>query len=599
MKEAASLGMPNCGKSSLYHLLTGKRVPTGNRAGVTVESDAAPVIGSGERVFLTDLPGIRSCHPTSEDETVTLQYFNSHTPDLLIAVLDATDIDRQLPPICGLLRVAHAENLLVVLNFCDELERFPDEKQLTRALGTPVLAVYARTGHGVEGLLSAVRTLACQERSQAHGGHSAGEPPTGCFLCRKGGECETSLLRMSEFLPPVSRKKQNATRKMDGLLLRPAIGVPLFFTLMLLILWLTFGAPGEALTSGFCGCVLTPVSFLVRRLCQAAPEWLSLLLINGVLGGVGAVLSFLPRLLLLFLFQSLMEQSGFLSRMTHLFDPAFRRFGLRGDAVTPLMLGFGCSVPAILCTRAMKDCDARRRCASFLPAVACSARMPLCLLISDTFFPRAGWAVCALVWLFSGVCFLCFCALAAEWEHREVLPDQHSDPLPRWRIPDWRELIAAVWAQALHFLTRAGGMIFLFSLLIWMLSSFRFGTPGLVSPEESILSDIGRAISPVFLPAGFGDWRLTAALLAGIGAKEAALSTLGVLLGGEQLGASLLASGILTPASAVSFLIFYTLYFPCAATVSALRGKEKRFLWLPLVFAYLLAFAVFQIIRLL
>lgn len=592
------LGMPNCGKSSIYHLLTGKRVPTGNRAGVTVESDAAPVIGSGKHVLLTDLPGIRSCRPASEDEAVTLRYIQSHTPDLLIAVLDATDIERQLPPICELLQAAHAANLLIVLNFCDELEQFPDRECLTRALGMPVLAVSARTGHGIEALLATVRTLAYREHSRACTDPLSEKAPIDCSLCRMEHTCAAALRRLSECLPPVSSKRQNATRKIDRLLLRPAIGIPLFLVLMLLILWLTFGAPGEALTSGFCSCVLTPLSFLIRRLSQSAPEWLSLLLVNGVLGGVGAVLSFLPRLLLLFLFQALMEQSGFLARMTRLFDPMLRKFGLRGDAVTPLMLGFGCSVPAILCTRAMKDCAARRRCASLLPAVACSARMPLCLLISNTFFPRAGWAVCALVWLLSGVCFLCFCALAAKWERRTAMPEQHADTLPRWRVPDGRELIAEVWAQALHFLTRAGGTILLFSLLICLLSGFRPGTPGPVSPEESILADIGRVLSPVFLPTGFGDWRLIAALLAGIGAKEASLSTLGILLGDRPLGETLLASGILTPASAVSFLIFYTLYFPCVATVSALRREERRLLWLPPVFAYLLAAAFFQITQL-
>ena len=681
MKQAALLGMPNCGKSSIYHLLTGRRTATGNRAGVTVTADAAPLSGPGERILLTDLPGIRSAHPASEDESVTLRYLKSRTPELLIAVLDATDAARQLPPVCELLRLARAGSLLMVFNFCDELERFPDAAELSRLLNIPVYAVSARTGQGIPELAAAVRAIAvaggpdtsvgCLDcnRERRTGGASTNDPSPvcdGCAGCHRkavhrtaktqekeefglplgashskggSGDAETGnpshsrgdgrikngtdseaagrcakpgavhrtgfcirteqITTVCSLLGRVSEKKQRRSNRLDHLFLRPACGFPLFFLMMLFILWLTFGPPGEALTTGFCNLVLSPLSAMLLRLCTGAPAWLASLLQNGVLGGVGAVLSFLPRLALLFLFQAVLEQCGLLARVNRLFDPIFCKFGLRGDAVTPLLLGFGCSVPAVLCTRAMKDRACRERCACFLPVVACSARMPLCLLIADCCFAGAGWVVCALVWLFSGICFLLFCALRAGWEKKTALADQHTDPLPRWRMPDWRELTGAVWAQTLHFLCRAGGMIFLFSVLIWLLSGFRPGVSGPVPAGESLLAMIGTWLAPLLSPLGLGDWRIAAALLAGVGAKEAALSTLGVLLGGgENLPAALAASGLLTPASALSLLIFYTLYFPCMATVSTLRRQQRRWLWLPLVFAYLLAAAVYQLSRL-
>lgn len=591
MKQAVLLGMPNCGKSSLYHLLTGKRVPTGNRAGVTVEASSAPLSGSDGGILLTDLPGIRLAQPASEDEEVTFRYLSDHSPDLLIVVFDSTDFKRQMQPLSALAERSGAREFLAVFNFCDELERFPDAGELSKALGIFSIAVSARTGRGIPELLAEIRRLISEPGIGKRRGSGSG-------ICGDCNNCEHTATRVSAVLGDVSGTYQNVSTRLDRIFLRPVLGFPIFFAVMAGILWLTFGAPGEALTTGFCNWVLLPLTGVAARICQSAPIWLHSLVVDGILGGVGAVLSFLPRLLMLFLFQSFLEQSGFLARASRLFDAWFRPLGLRGDAVTPLLLGFGCSVPAILCTRAMKDCKARERCASFLPAVACSARMPLCLMLADCWFPGSGWAVCALIWLFTGICFLLFCALTAKWEGQRALPDRHDDPLPRWRLPDVRELLSAVWGQAVHFVSRAGGLIFLCAVLVWLLSNFRIGTPGLVEPEESMLAEFGKFLAPVFAPAGFGDWRLVAALLAGIGAKEAALSTLGVLLGGGQgLAAAMGNTGLLTPASALSFLIFYSLYFPCTATLSAMRRKERRLLWLPLVFAYLLAVLVYQTAR--
>ena len=440
MKQAALLGMPNCGKSSIYHLLTGRRTATGNRAGVTVTADTAPLSGPGERILLTDLPGIRSAHPASEDESVTLRYLKSQTPELLIAVLDATDAARQLPPVCELLRLSSAGSLLMVFNFCDELERFPDAAELSRLLNIPVYAVSARTGQGIPELAAAVRTMAAAggpdtsngcldcNRERRTGGASTNDPSPvcdGCAGCHRkavhhtaktqekeefglplgakgefgpvaagnrsnsrrdgriisgtgseaAGRCAKpgavhrtgfcirteQITTVCSLLGRVSEKKQRRSNRLDHLFLRPACGFPLFFLMMLFILWLTFGPPGEALTAGFCNLVLSPLSALLLRLCTGAPAWLASLLQNGVLGGVGAVLSFLPRLALLFLFQAVLEQCGLLARVNRLFDPIFCKFGLRGDAVTPLLLGFGCSVPAVLCTRAMKDRACRER----------------------------------------------------------------------------------------------------------------------------------------------------------------------------------------------------------------------------------------------
>lgn len=574
MKQAVLVGMPNCGKSSLFQRLTGKHVKTGNRAGVTVEALSARVRGCDWT--LTDLPGIRSADPVSEDEIVTADFLRRNAPDLVIAVLDATAFSDQYPLLSDLhRRFFPSRPVLWVLNFCDELESIPSVQALESFRPLAVLCVSARTGAGVD-------------RLRAVFGSDVLLPVP--FLAPPAFR-----ERLEICIGPPSHEKVGNTLRWDRLLLHPALGFPAFFLLMSGILFLTFGPPGEFLTDRFCALCLSPLRRLADSLLPDACWWAALLR-DGVLGGVGAIAGFFPRLLLLFLLQTFLEQSGYLARASRLFDPFMRRLGLRGDAITPLLLGFGCSVPAILCTRGMKDADARRRCTCFLPVVACSARIPLCLLISDTYFPGAGWLLCALLWVLSGVLFLFFCALTARWERCPV-PDCHTDPLPRLRMPSLPSMLGAVREQFLHFLSRAGGIIFLTSVGVWLLSHFRPGMAGMVPVEESALAALGGLLAPLLKPLGLNDWRIASALLSGIGAKEATLSTLGVLLGAgtaqTDLSAVLLASGILNRRSALSLLFFYLFYFPCAATLTV-QSRPRRLL-LPLAFAYLLAMILYQI----
>lgn len=599
-RTLALLGMPNCGKSTLYHELTGRHVPTGNRAGVTVGAASAPLRRSVCPIpaELTDLPGIRSIPASSPDEAEALRVLRERRFDLLLLVVDATLLGEQLPSLLRMLRTLFAGGkcppVVVVLNCCDELERFPSGRELTSALGFSCVPVSARTGDGLGALSREINT-----RLQKSGGCSACRLQNGCFW-RLPDDPDAAAERAVLLTGGVSLARQARSDRLDRVFLRPATGFPLFFLVMAGVLFSVFGAPGTALTGWLERALLAPLSAGVMRAVSSAPAWLRSMVGNGILGGVGAVFGFLPRLLILFFFQTGMEQSGFLARVSRLWDPVMRKFGLRGDAVTPALLGFGCTVPAILSTRGMKDEKARERCACFLPSIACSARMPLCLLFSDAFFPGFGWLVCASVWVLGGAGFLCFCALCAKAERGSGLPTCHSDALPRWRIPGVGEVLTVLCEQIRHFFTRAGGLIFLTSVGVWLLSSVRFGQAGIVPVGESALASLGRLLSPLFAPLGFGNWQTVAALLIGIGAKEAALSTLGVLLGGEgvPLAAVLRETGMFSPASAISFLIFYTFYFPCAATMSVLRAEKAplRRLLVPLGAAYLLSFLAFTLL---
>lgn len=572
MRQAVLVGPPNCGKSSLFRLLTGKHAKTGNRAGVTVDALTARVTGTDW--LLTDLPGLRTLRAQSEDERVTVSYLRERSPELVLAVCDATCFAEQYSLLCGMrCELFPAVPAVLVLTFCDELERKPSAGELSALSGISAFPVSARSGDGIDRL----RAL-----------FGAGVP----FAAMTEMRPENSD-RLAEAVGKIKPKRRRTVAAWDRLLLQPATGLPLFFSLMALVLWLVFGPPGKCLSEGFSALFRAPLAALICRLPLA--EWFRSLLLDGVLGGVGAISDFFPRLLLLFLVQTFLEQSGYLSRAARLFDPFLRRFGLRGDAMAPLLLGFGCSVPAVLCTHGMRDVCARRRCACYLPVIACSARIPLCLTVSDAFFGGNGWWICALLWIVSGMVFLAFCRLDAGMSRRTVSVC-HTDALPLLRFPSGADLLGTVCEQLVHFFTRAGGLILLTSVGVWLLSHFRPGQAGMVPIGESTLALIGGWIAPLLRPLGLGDWRVASALLCGIGAKEATLSALGVLLGdgaSGSVGAALAGSGILNGRSALSFLVFYLFYFPCAATLTVQQRPRK---WLfPLLFAYLAAFLIYRL----
>lgn len=574
MRQAVLIGAPNCGKSSLFRLLTGKSAPIGNRAGVTVEALSAPVPGTDW--VLTDLPGLRSLPATSEDETVTVSHLHTAPPELVLAVCDATALSVGLTKLQGLQAALFPDvPTVLVLTLCDELERFPSADVL-RGLSVPCIPVSSRSGRGID------RLRALFDRP---------DPLPAAAPLSALRATDLTLLVGS---PRAARLR--FVRTADCLLLHPLFGIPLFLFLMLGLLWLVFGRFGAFLTDGFLSLTLSPLSALAARLPLAG--WVRSLLCDGILGGVGAVLGFFPRFLLLALLRTLLEQSGYLARAVRLFDGFFSHFGLRGDAITPMLLGFGCTVPAILCTHGMRDADARRRCSCYLPTVACSARMPLCLTVADAFFPRHGWWICALLWVLSGAVFLLLCAADAHLCRHCSPPCRHDDPLPLLRLPAPTELLRAACELPTQFLTRTAGTILLTSVGIWLASHFCPGQVGIVATEQSLLAWVGSALSPLLAPMGLADWRLVAALLCGVGAKEATLSTLGVLLGTEGtamsgVGAALRTAGILTPRSALAFLVFYLFYLPCSATL--VTQKRPRRWFVPLTLAYLAATLVYRI----
>ncbi len=609
--RAVLVGAPNCGKSSLFNRLTGGHAYVGNRAGVTVGASAGrisaarlPRAGGAQ---LIDLPGIRSLTPQGGDEEISCRVLlaaaataapdaptapaaaSTPPPDLIINVLCATTLERCIALTLELREALPGRPMLCVVNMCDELERGGELLQLERLeqrLGLPCVAVSAATGAGLDRLYARVDALLVQR-----GGRSVPAAPTSRgtrarLAAQIAAECvRPARPRSTDVTDPAAPAPRSTaptnpaprgtlTDRADRLLTHPVWGFAVLLVVMAAIFTLIFGPPGDRLTA--------LLEAVLLRLPEAGVEWLcdrglpaaaQLILRRWLLGGVGAVLSFLPKIMLLYLLLALLEDSGYLARAAYLADPLTRRFGLSGHSFISVVLAFGCSVPAIAATRTLSDRAERRRCTMLLPLIPCSARLPMYLLLSGV---ATGGAVTAPRYLLLLALYLLPCVvflvLSALLRRRQGLPPFIVE-LPRYRLPRPGVVLRGSLYQCGDFLRRAAGTVFLSSGVVWLLSAL---TPTLRltdDPELSLLAAAAGLLTPLLRPLGLRDWRLTAALLAGICAKEGAVATLGVLTPGSGALTARLAA-CLSPASAVSLGVFYSMYLPCAATIAAMRRES-------------------------
>lgn len=673
----ALAGNPNCGKTTLFNAVTGSNQYVGNWPGVTVEKKEGKIIGSEAEASIVDLPGIYSLSPYSMEEIVTRNYLIDEKPDLIIDIVDATNLERNL--YLSLQIAELGRPMVIALNMVDMLEKRGDTIDyplLSALLGITVAPISASRGTGVHKLVHAAEHEVLHATSNTHlDRHSnAGEPPdiyTGAVRqavsviedliresCKKHDmplrwsavkliegdaptlekldlsdtqlSCLESVVRELEtdnidremviadqkykFICSVTQKAVKkghedghltVSDRVDKIVTNKYLAIPLFFGIMGVVFYITFGALGPRLSDLVGGVINDTFAGAVRGLLTGAgaADWAVGLVCDGVIAGLGAVLAFLPQILLLFFFLSILEDSGYMARAAFIMDRALHVIGLSGKSFVPMLMGFGCSVPAIMSSRTLEHEKDRRLTIMLIPFLSCSAKMPVYSLFIAAFFGASrGLAVCSIYLL--GVVVAILCAFLLQ---KTVLKGGHAPfvmELPPYRLPTAKTLTLHVWEKLKDFLTKAGTVLLGASIVVWALQYFDFSFHHVQDSAQSILGVIGTAIAPVFKPLGFGDWQSSVSLLSGLIAREQVVSTLGILHGASGAGLVAALQALYTPASAYAFMTFALLFIPCVAAVTTIRREMNSRKWTLIalgfqsVVAYFVTFAVYQIGRL-
>ena len=659
----ALAGNQNCGKTTLFNCLTGSNQHVGNFPGVTVEKKEGPIKGHKDMV-LVDLPGIYSLSPYTSEEVVTRDFLLKEHPKAVINIVDATNIERNLYLSLQLMELGIPMVIaLNMMDEVRASGNSIDVKLLSAHLGVPVIPISAGKNEGISDLLNAVietvrhpkppvRMDFC--RGEVHKAiHSiahiiedqaktAGYPLR--FAATKlveGDELMMKALHLTldqkhildhvvenmekaldidreaaladmryTYIEEICRdcvvkhretKEQVRSEKIDRLLTHKYLGIPIFLGIMLLIFWLTFsvlGAPLQDLLDSWIG---VGTNWLEGVLISAGTsEWVRSLLIDGVCAGVGSVLSFLPIIVLLFFFLSLLEDSGYMARVAFVMDKMLRKIGLSGRSFVPMLIGFGCSVPAIMATRTLSSDRDRKMTIVLTPFMSCSAKLPIYGMITMAFFPTQGGIVMFSLYVL-GMVVAILSGLLLKSTIFKGNPVPFVMELPSYRMPALRGVLMLMWEKAKDFIRKAFTIIFVAAIVIWFLQSFDWSLNWVEDSTDSILASIGSVIAPLFIPLGFDDWRASTALITGLTAKESVVSTLTVLTGAAsdaQLSAVL--HTIFTPVSSISFLAFTVLYMPCVAAFAAtkrelgsLRAAVATAAYQTSV-AYIAAFVIFQ-----
>lgn len=692
----ALAGNQNSGKTTLFNQLTGSNQHVGNWPGVTVEQKTGTMLHhhhgknthiglplfsqtnqEGEikeeysDVTIVDLPGIYSLSPFTMEEIVTRNYILKDKPNVVINIVDATNLERNLYLTLQLLQLGCP--VVVALNMMDEVTSrgdIIDVEEMEKSIGVPVIPICARKGEGLDELVRRAM-IAAEQRvlprpldicsGEAHKAlhsithlveESAVEhginPRYAATKLFEGDDPMQEELGLSPELKHIieeiliatekkvgmeraaimadtryrfietildrcykraSEMVETTTDKLDRILTNRVLAIPVFLLMMTLVFFITFGPLGTWVADGFSALIqkgIEAVDVLLGR--TGVANWVRSLVVDGVLIGVGSVLSFLPTILILFLLLSILEDSGYMARAAFLMDKPLRKLGLNGKSFIPMMMGFGCTVPAILCARGMNNQRDRRFTIMLTPFMSCGAKVPIYALFAAAFFHGNRFIVMMVLYL-TGILL----AIASGLVLKKTVFHGDAAPfimeLPAYRLPTFSNVLRQLWDKAKEFLKKAFTVIFLATLIIWFLQSFTFTLQPAETITESVLGYIAGWIAPIFKPAGFGSIEASTALLSGIMAKESVVSTLTVLANAADataLASSAAFAAIFpTVLSAVSFLLFVLLYTPCVASISAMRKEMESKAWAYLTIlcqtglAWVMATLVFQIGKLL
>lgn len=546
----ALTGNPNSGKTTLFNLLTRKGEATGNRAGVTFEPKKARLKYGGYRADVCDLPGTYSLSRFGDERDAAAEYLESADADVIIDVCDATNLERGLFLLCQL--AERFPKVVLALNMMDEARHEGteiDTKALSRALGIDVAAISASKREGTDDLLRAA--FSTKENGFGRKFKSDRERYEFCSA-------------LASSVTKRNRQRHSATDAIDRVICRKSVGIPLFFLIIAGTFALTFSAPVTMISDFLSRIAGTAATLVGEALSDAGINEVAAAIITGVLRGVGNVMSFLPQTAVLFFILELLEDVGYLSRAAFVTDGLLRFAGLSGKAFIPLLLGFGCTVPAVMSTATLDESE-RRTVIYSLPFIPCGARFPVIVMIASRFF-SSHKALFAAGMYFFGIAAAIFGAMIST----KIKPSREAAPLvtelPKFRLPQMRNLSRSMKNKVAAFMIRAGGTVMLASAAMSVLSSLDTSLSVTDSAARSLMAEAGRMIAPIFDPLGFGDWRICSALVAGVFAKETIVSSLSVL------GADLAA--LLDLPSAMALAVFSMTYLPCAATMATVKKQE-------------------------
>ncbi len=700
--NVALVGNPNCGKTSLFNFASGAHEHVGNYSGVTVDAKEGTFQHKGYTFKIVDLPGTYSLSAYSPEELYVRKHLNEEQPDVVINVVDASNLERNLYLTCQLIDMD--ERMVIALNMYDELERQGnkfDYESLSRMLGIPMIPTVSRTGFGIEALFD--RVIQVYEEADPILRHihinygdilekgikninatlkKVADIPTSISkrylsikLLERDKEVETEIKNFPQAESILQERDRNAaqieellkqdcetaftdarygfidgalretfqrnkirevtsTQLIDTFVTHKILGFPIFILFMWIMFEVTFRV-GEY-PMGWIEWLVGVIGDFMRNTMSDGP--LKDLLVDGIIGGVGGVIVFLPNILILYAFISFMEDSGYMARAAFIMDKLMHKMGLHGKSFIPLVMGFGCNVPAIMASRTIESRNSRMITMLILPLMSCSARLPIYVLLSGAFFPKQAGSVLLMLYL-AGI----FLAIIMARVFKRFLFKEEDVPfvmeLPPYRMPTGKSIMLHMWEKAKQYLHKMGGVILVASIIIWFLSYFPLHSPeeaeidrqiaqveqvGELSPEQeetlsllehhkatvhqknSYIGMIGEALQPILSPLGF-DWKMSVSLMTGMAAKEVVVSTLSVLYVGEaddegspQLDKMMKedtyddGTPVFTPLVALSFMLFVLIYFPCVATVSAIVHESGSWKWGLFVIGYtcLLAWAV-------
>ena len=663
----ALAGNQNCGKTTLFNQLTGSNQHVGNFPGGTVDQKVGQMKSQPD-CSVVDLPGIYSLRPYTNEEIVTRDFLLNEKPDGIINIVDATNIERNLyltlqlmemriPMVLALNMMDEVRNNGGTINV----------EKMSEALGIPVVPISAAKNEGIEELVQAAVRVAKEKRTAKVIDFCKQGPVHRCihsvchqiedhaekaglsvrFSCSKLIENDTRIVDMLQlsqnelelvehsiiemeaeagmdrnaalagmrydFIESVcadtvikceESKEHIRSVKIDSILTHKYFAIPIFILVMFLVFFLTFNVFGAVL-SDLLSMLIDDITALVDKGLTAygINPVVHSLVIDGIFAGVGSVLSFLPIIVVLFFFLSILEDTGYMARIAFVMDKLLRKIGLSGRSIVPLLVGFGCTVPAVMASRTLSSERDRRMTIMLTPFMSCSAKIPIYAVFAAAFFQKYAALVMIGMYL-TGIIIGIIVALIFDRTVFRGKPIPFVMELPNYRFPSAKSVLLLMWDKAKDFLQRAFTIIFLATVIIWFLQSFDSRLNVVTDSADSILAAIGHLLAPVFAPLGFNDWRIPTALITGFTAKEAVISTLGVLMGTSTAALGPALHTLFTPVSAISFLVFTLLYTPCVAAIAAVK-RELESGWLALgvvilqcVVAWLAAFGVYLLLGL-